>query len=167
MTKSYSMAGWRVAFLVGNAEIVAALGKLKSYLDYGTFQPVQIAATVTLNEEPDYPKLARDIYQSRRNVLCEGLSRIGWEVTPPQGTMFVWAPIPEPYKDLGSLEVGKLADLQVLDRNPLTDIHNTNSVKYVMKNGRLYDGNTLDEMWPRVKPLPAQWWWTEDPPAKK
>jgi hypothetical protein len=70
-------------------------------------------------------------------------------------------------KDLGSLEVGKLADLQVLDRNPLTDIHNTNSVKYVMKNGRLYDGNTLDEMWPRVKPLPAQWWWTEDPPAKK
>jgi len=104
MTKSYSMAGWRVAFLVGNAEIVAALGKLKSYLDYGTFQPVQIAATVTLNEEPDYPKLARDIYQTRRNVLCEGLDRIGWEVTPPQGTMFVWAPIPEPYKEMGSLE---------------------------------------------------------------
>ena len=104
MTKSYSMAGWRVAFLVGNAEVVAALAKLKSYLDYGTFQPVQIAATVTLNEEPDYPKLARDVYQNRRNVLCEGLHRIGWEVTPPQGTMFVWAPIPEPYKELGSLE---------------------------------------------------------------
>lgn len=70
-------------------------------------------------------------------------------------------------KDLGSLEVGKLADLQVLDKNPLTDIHNTNSVRFVMKNGRLYDGNTLDEVWPRARPLPPQWWWTEDPPAKK
>ena len=70
-------------------------------------------------------------------------------------------------RDIGSLEVGKLADLQVLDKNPLTDIHNTNSVKFVMKNGRLYDGNTLDEVWPRVKPLPTQWWWSEDPPAKK
>jgi Tol biopolymer transport system component len=70
-------------------------------------------------------------------------------------------------KDLGSLEVGKLADLQVLDRNPLTDIHNTNSVRFVMKNGRLYDGNTLDEVWPRARPLPTQWWWKEDPPAKK
>ncbi|MES2521622.1 MAG: amidohydrolase family protein [Gemmatimonadota bacterium] len=69
-------------------------------------------------------------------------------------------------KDLGSLEVGKLADLQVLDRNPLADIRNTNSVRYVMKNGRLYDGNTLDEVWPRAKPLPAQWWWTEDPVEK-
>jgi imidazolonepropionase-like amidohydrolase len=70
-------------------------------------------------------------------------------------------------KDLGSLEVGKLADLQVLDRNPLVDIRNTNSVRYVMKNGRLYDGNTLDEVWPRVKALPPQWWWTEDPPARR
>jgi hypothetical protein len=70
-------------------------------------------------------------------------------------------------KDLGSLEVGKLADLQVLDRNPLTDIRNTNSVRFVMKNGRLYDGNTLDEVWPRAKPLPPQWWWKEDPPAKR
>jgi Tol biopolymer transport system component len=70
-------------------------------------------------------------------------------------------------KDLGSLEVGKLADLQVLDRNPLLDIHNTNSVRYVMKNGRLYDGNTLDEVWPRVKALPPQWWWTEDPPTRR
>ena len=70
-------------------------------------------------------------------------------------------------KDLGSLEVGKLADLQVLDKNPLTDIHNTNSIRYVMKNGRLYDGNTLDEVWPRAKPLPPQWWWKEDPPARR
>ena len=70
-------------------------------------------------------------------------------------------------KDLGSLEVGKLADLQVLDRNPLTDIKNTNSVRFVMKNGRLYDGNTLDEVWPRAKPLPPQWWWAEDPAVKR
>jgi len=70
-------------------------------------------------------------------------------------------------KDLGSLEIGKLADLQVLDMNPLTDIRNTNSVKYVMKNGRLYDGNNLTEVWPRAKALPPQWWWKEDPPAKK
>jgi cytosine/adenosine deaminase-related metal-dependent hydrolase len=68
-------------------------------------------------------------------------------------------------KDRGTLEVGKLADLQVLDRNPLEDIENTNSIRYVMKNGRLYDGNTLDEVWPRVRPLPTQRWWREDPPA--
>jgi alanine-synthesizing transaminase len=104
MTKSYSMAGWRVAFLVGNPEVVQALAKLKSYLDYGTFQPVQIAATVTLNEEPDYPKLVTEIYQSRRDALCGGLARIGWEVEPPRGTMFVWAPIPEPYREMGSVE---------------------------------------------------------------
>ncbi|MEO7520959.1 MAG: amidohydrolase family protein, partial [Gemmatimonas sp.] len=70
-------------------------------------------------------------------------------------------------KDLGSLEVGKLADLQVSDRNPLTDIQNTKSVKFVMKNGRLYDGNTLNEVWPRAKALPPQWWWKEDAPARK
>lgn len=104
LTKSFSMAGWRVAFMAGNAEVVAALAKLKSYLDYGTFQPVQIAATVTLNEAADYPKLVSDTYQSRRDSLCEGLSRIGWQVDPPKGTMFVWAPIPEPYVEMGSVE---------------------------------------------------------------
>ncbi|MGF1600144.1 MAG: aminotransferase class I/II-fold pyridoxal phosphate-dependent enzyme [Acidimicrobiales bacterium] len=104
MTKSFSMAGWRVAFLVGNQEIVAALAKLKSYLDYGTFQPIQIAATVTLNEAAEHPKLVRDIYQSRRNTLCDGLGAIGWEVGRPRGTMFVWAPIPEPYRHMDSLE---------------------------------------------------------------
>jgi alanine-synthesizing transaminase len=104
MTKSYSMAGWRIAFLSGNAEVVAALGKLKSYLDYGAFQPIQIAATVTLNDEPEYPKLVRDIYQSRRDALCDGLASIGWHVHKPRGTMFVWAPIPEPYRELGSIE---------------------------------------------------------------
>ena len=103
LTKSFSMAGWRVAFMVGNAEVVAALGKLKSYLDYGTFQPVQIAATVTLNEAADYPKLVNDTYQSRRDSLCEGLARIGWHVDPPRGTMFVWAPIPDGYRHMDSV----------------------------------------------------------------
>lgn len=107
LTKSFSMAGWRVAFLVGNREIVQALTKLKSYLDYGTFQPIQIAAIVTMNEAQDYPKVVNEIYQGRRDVLCEGLNRIGWEIEPPKGTMFVWAPIPEPYREMGSLEFSK------------------------------------------------------------
>ncbi|MGH9058501.1 MAG: aminotransferase class I/II-fold pyridoxal phosphate-dependent enzyme [Acidimicrobiales bacterium] len=107
MTKSFSMAGWRMAFLVGNAEIVQALTKLKSYLDYGTFQPIQIAAIVTMNEAPDYPKVVNQIYQSRRDTLCDGLDRIGWHVERPRGTMFVWAPIPEPYQEMGSLEFSK------------------------------------------------------------
>ncbi|WP_419846895.1 aminotransferase class I/II-fold pyridoxal phosphate-dependent enzyme [Candidatus Poriferisocius sp.] len=104
MTKSFSMAGWRVAFMVGNPQVVAALAKLKSYLDYGTFQPIQIAATVTLNEAPGFPKEVCDIYQSRRDALCSGLNRMGWEVEPPKGTMFVWAKIPEPYREMGSVE---------------------------------------------------------------
>jgi alanine-synthesizing transaminase len=108
MTKSFSMAGWRVGFLVGNAAVVQALTKLKSYLDYGTFQPIQIAATVTLNEAPDYPKVVNEIYQSRRDALCDGLNRIGWELEKPMGTMFVWAPVPEQYRAMGSLEFAKL-----------------------------------------------------------
>ena len=108
MTKSYSMAGWRVAFMVGNPQVVAALQKLKSYLDYGTFQPVQIAATVTLNEAPEYPDLARAIYESRRNSLIDGLARIGWHIEPPRGTMFTWAPIPEQYGEMGSVEFASM-----------------------------------------------------------
>jgi len=104
LTKSFSMAGWRVGFLVGNPEIVQALTKLKTYLDYGTFQPIQIAAIVAMNEAPDYPKWVNETYQARRDALCEGLNRIGWHLTPPKGTMFVWAPIPEPYREMGSLE---------------------------------------------------------------
>jgi alanine-synthesizing transaminase len=107
LTKSFSMAGWRVAFMVGNPEVVAALTKLKSYLDYGTFQPIQIASIVAMNEVPDYPLELNAIYQSRRDVICEGLNRIGWEITPPKGTMFIWAPIPEPYREMGSLEFSK------------------------------------------------------------
>lgn len=104
MTKSFSMAGWRVAFMLGRSDVVAALAKLKSYLDYGSFQPIQIAATVTLRDLTDYPAEAAAVYESRRNALCDGLNRIGWEVERPRGTMFVWAPIPEPYRGLGSIE---------------------------------------------------------------
>jgi alanine-synthesizing transaminase len=102
------MAGWRVAFLAGNPEVVGALAKLKSYLDYGAFQPIQIAATVTLNEAQDFPLETNAIYQSRRDALVEGLNRAGWPVTPPRGTMFLWAPIPEPYRELGSIDFAKL-----------------------------------------------------------
>jgi alanine-synthesizing transaminase len=108
LTKSFSMAGWRVGFLVGNAEVVGALAKIKSYLDYGTFQPIQIAATVVMNELPDYPAQANAIYQSRRDALVDGLARVGWEIEKPRGTMFVWAPIPEPYQEMGSLEFAKM-----------------------------------------------------------
>jgi alanine-synthesizing transaminase len=107
LTKSFSMAGWRVAFAVGNAEVVGALTKLKSYLDYGTFQPIQIASIVALNEAPEYPKAVNAIYKGRRDALVEGLNRIGWEVTKPLGTMFVWAPVPEPYQEMGSLEFAR------------------------------------------------------------
>lgn len=93
--------------MVGNPEMVAALTKLKSYLDYGVFQPVQIASIVAMNDASGYPKVVNEIYQGRRDALCEGLSRIGWPVAKPRGTMFVWAPIPEPYRAMGSLEFSK------------------------------------------------------------
>ena len=105
LTKSFSMAGWRVGFVLGNPDVVAALAKLKSYLDYGTFQPIQIAATVTLREAGEYPAEVCEIYRSRRDALCDGLALARWPVEPPLGTMFVWAPIPEPYRAQGSLEL--------------------------------------------------------------
>ena len=108
LTKSFSMAGWRMGFLLGNAEVVAALGKLKSYLDYGTFQPVQIAATVAMNEAPDFPLEVNAIYRNRRDALVDGLARAGWEIERPRGTMFAWASIPAPYEELGSLDFAKL-----------------------------------------------------------
>lgn len=107
MSKSYSMPGWRLAFAVGNREMVGALTKLKSYLDYGVFQPIQIAGIIALNECTEVPKQIREIYRSRRDVLCQGLQRIGWEITPPPATMFVWAPIPGEFAALGSLEFSK------------------------------------------------------------
>jgi alanine-synthesizing transaminase len=104
LTKSFSMAGWRVGFVLGRADVVEALAKLKSYLDYGTFQPIQIASIVALRQAPDYPLEVCEVYRGRRDALCSGLARAGWDVAPPRGTMFVWAPIPEPFRDLGSLE---------------------------------------------------------------
>jgi alanine-synthesizing transaminase len=108
LTKSFSMAGWRMGFLLGNADVVAALAKLKSYLDYGTFQPIQIASIVAMNEAPDFPRQVNEIYLGRRDALVDGLARSGWEIEKPAGTMFVWAPIPEPYEELGSLDFAKL-----------------------------------------------------------
>ncbi len=108
MSKSYNMAGWRVGFCLGNPHMIAALARIKSYLDYGVFQPVQIAAIVALREcEEDTAKI-RAIYEKRRNVLVEGLCRAGWPVEKPRGTMFLWARIPEQFRALGSLEFSKL-----------------------------------------------------------
>jgi alanine-synthesizing transaminase len=104
MTKSFSMAGWRVGFCLGRPDVVAALAKLKSYLDYGTFQPIQIASIVALREAGEYPVEVNEIYLGRRDALIAGLARAGWDVEPPRGTMFVWAPIPAQHAHLGSLE---------------------------------------------------------------
>jgi alanine-synthesizing transaminase len=108
MSKSYSMAGWRLAFMCGNPEIVAALGSLKSYLDYGVFQPIQIAGIIALNEATEAPKQIREIYRARRDALVSGLARVGWEIPTPPATMFAWAPVPEPFLQMGSLEFSKL-----------------------------------------------------------
>lgn len=108
MSKSYSMAGWRLAFMVGNPEIVAGLGRLKSYLDYGVFQPIQIAGIIALNECTEAPKEIRETYRNRRDALVSGLARSGWEIPNPPATMFAWAPIPERFKDMGSLEFSKM-----------------------------------------------------------
>jgi alanine-synthesizing transaminase len=108
LSKSHSMSGWRVGFCVGNAEAVAGLQRLKSYLDYGVFQPIQIAAITALDECDDVPSQLAAVYQGRRDALCDGLARAGWEVHKPRGTMFVWARIPAPYRELGSLEFSKV-----------------------------------------------------------
>ena len=107
LSKSYNMPGWRIGFAVGNPEIIAALGRMKSYLDYGIFQPLQIAAITALNGPQECVEEIREIYRARRNVLCEGLRRAGWEITPPRATMFVWAEIPDEFKPMGSVEFSK------------------------------------------------------------
>ena len=107
MSKSYNMPGWRVGFMVGNATLVKALSRIKSYLDYGTFTPIQIAAITALEENQQCVAEIRNMYCRRRDVLCDGLNSIGWKVEKPKATMFVWAPIPEQYKAMGSLEFSK------------------------------------------------------------
>ena len=108
LSKSYNMPGWRVGFMVGNPILVAALARMKSYLDYGMFTPIQVAAIAALEGPQECVKEISDMYQSRRDVLCEGLSAIGWDIEKPKATMFVWAPIPEQFKEMGSLEFSKL-----------------------------------------------------------
>jgi len=107
MSKSYSMAGWRVGFCVGNRQAIAALTRIKSYLDYGIFQPIQIAAIIALRECGTAVPDTVSVYRSRRDVLIRGLAATGWKIEPPKGTMFVWARIPEQFRNLGSLEFAK------------------------------------------------------------
>lgn len=107
MSKSYNMPGWRVGFMCGNPTLIAALARLKSYLDYGTFTPIQVASIAALEESQDCVQEICEMYCQRRDVLCEGLNALGWTVEKPKATMFVWAPIPEPYKAMGSLEFCK------------------------------------------------------------
>ena len=115
LSKSYNMPGWRVGFMCGNQTLVAALSRIKSYLDYGMFTPIQVAAISALDGPQDCVREIAENYRERRDVLCEGLNSIGWPVTKPKATMFVWAPIPEPYREMGSLEFSKklLADARV------------------------------------------------------
>jgi len=107
LSKSYNMPGWRVGFMVGNPDLVNALKRMKSYLDYGTFTPIQVAAIAALEGPQQCVQEICDMYKARRDVLCQGLNSIGWNVEPPKATMFVWAPIPEAYRQLGSLEFSK------------------------------------------------------------
>jgi alanine-synthesizing transaminase len=104
LSKSYNMPGWRVGFMVGNKTLVAALARLKSYFDYGTFTPIQVASILALEGPQECVTEICETYRNRRNVLVNGLNKLGWQVTLPKATMFVWAPIPEPYRHLGSLE---------------------------------------------------------------
>jgi alanine-synthesizing transaminase len=108
MSKTYSMPGWRVGFAVGNDRLIAALARVKSYLDYGAFTPIQVAAASALNGTDDIIKDVRDTYRTRRDVMVESFARSGWNLPSPQATMFVWSPIPDQYADLGSLEFAKL-----------------------------------------------------------
>ncbi|MBX6323756.1 MAG: aminotransferase class I/II-fold pyridoxal phosphate-dependent enzyme, partial [Rhodospirillaceae bacterium] len=108
LSKSYSMPGWRIGFCAGNARLIAALARVKSYLDYGAFTPIQVAATAALNGPQDCLEEMRARYRSRRDVLVEGLRAAGWPVEAPAASMFVWAPIPEPFRAMGSLEFAKL-----------------------------------------------------------
>ena len=104
MSKAYNMAGWRVGFLVGHKDMVAALTRIKGYYDYGIFQPLQIASIIGLRHCQEFVLEQAKVYQTRRDVLCEGLERVGWPVCKPKGSMFVWAEMPDAYKPMGSVE---------------------------------------------------------------
>ncbi len=108
LSKSYNMPGWRVGFMVGNKKLVGALARLKSYFDYGTFTPIQVASIAALEGPQECVKEICEVYRKRRDVLIDGLNKIGWHVPSPHATMFVWAAIPEEYKKMGSLEFSKL-----------------------------------------------------------
>ncbi|MBO6036978.1 MAG: LL-diaminopimelate aminotransferase [Acetobacter sp.] len=108
MSKTYSMAGWRVGFAAGNERLIAALTRIKSYLDYGAFTPIQVAATAALNGPQDCVAELRALYKERRDVLIRGLHAAGWEVPSPEGSMFAWAPIPEPFREMGSVAFARL-----------------------------------------------------------
>lgn len=108
LSKTYSMAGWRIGFATGNQHLISALARVKSYLDYGAFTPIQVAATTALNGPQDCVAEARAIYKERRNVLIDGLDSIGWHVPSPEASMFAWAPLPDKYKAIGSMEFSKL-----------------------------------------------------------
>ncbi len=108
LTKSYNMAGWRLAFACGNRRMIQALARIKSYLDYGVFQPIQIAGIIALEGDQRCVREIAEVYRKRRDVLVDGLTKQGWTVSKPKGTMFVWAPIPEPFRAMGSLEFAKL-----------------------------------------------------------
>ncbi len=108
LSKSHAMAGWRVGFAAGNAELIRSLGRVKSYLDYGTFQPIQIATIIALDGPQDFVAEIVEDYRQRRNALVDGLEQASWKIEKPLGTMFVWAPVPEPFAHLGSLEFSKL-----------------------------------------------------------
>ncbi|QBQ53176.1 alanine transaminase [Nitrosococcus wardiae] len=107
LSKTYNMPGWRVGFMCGNPMLIAALTRMKSYLDYGMFTPIQVAAITALESSQDCVRVVCDTYRRRRDVLCQGLATAGWNVEQPKATMFVWAPIPEPFRHLGSLEFSK------------------------------------------------------------
>src|SRR6187200_2830693 len=107
MSKTYSMAGWRMGFAVGNEELIGALGRVKSYLDYGAFTPIQCAAVAALNGPQDIVEANRRLYKSRRDCLVECFGRAGWDIPPPEASMFAWAPIPEPFQSMGSMEFAK------------------------------------------------------------
>jgi alanine-synthesizing transaminase len=108
LSKTYAMPGWRMGFAAGNEKLIHALGRIKSYLDYGAFTPIQVAAAAALNGPQDCVDEMRAIYKSRRDVLIDGFARAGWDIPPPEASMFAWAPIPEPYRALGSLQFSKL-----------------------------------------------------------